>query len=508
MRLNVAILAVSAAMASAAGSHAGQPGYRVHGVTAYDVSQLLNFAHAHVHLADGYTAPDRLADAIELVYREDGYFLAEADAVQDSAGNTIVTVDEGRIDSVVVEGVDALVHARIEIYVRPLIYKPGITQAEFERVLMLINDLAGITAVAEFEYPNPGSGARLVITARQMEQAGSATIDNPPRDLGRGESFQVTQEFFSLFTGGDVLRLQGSATYHFGHDGDGQSYSGSAYYRAPVCAYGSYGEIYGGTTIGRRDASGSYVSTELNGKEAGIVIGHPFVRDIHNYAYGLIEARHSSVESSGGGVTFQSGVNAVSAMALFGVDDEEGAPIRAGIIGTAGWRSGSVSSGQDDGDNDYFHLRLSFGTSQPLTTLDENFSFRLEAFAQYTHDRLPAVEEFYLGSRYLLRGYGASEAAGDSGAIGTFELNYAWPEPVSLFSQFNTYAFLDAGIAVNNQPGVFETVQVSLFSAGAGLRARLEGDLLVNAYVGVPILDGPNTEKFDPGFYLGVTKQW
>ena len=153
MRLNVAILAVSAAMASAAGSHAGQPGYRVHGVTAYDVSQLLNFAHAHVHLADGYTAPDRLADAIELVYREDGYFLAEADAVQDSAGNTIVTVDEGRIDSVVVEGVDALVHARIEIYVRPLIYKPGITQAEFERVLMLINDLAGITAVDPASSP-------------------------------------------------------------------------------------------------------------------------------------------------------------------------------------------------------------------------------------------------------------------------------------------------------------------------------------------------------------------
>ena len=487
---------------------AAQPGYIIHGVSLYDPAELVNFAHAHVYNHDGTVSLERLAQGIELVYREDGYFLAEADVISDGRGNTIIVVDEGRIDSVVVEGVDELVHARIEAYAARLIGRPGITQAEFERVLMLVNDLAGVTAVTEFDYPDRQGGARLVIHAGQAEQAGSLTFDNPPRELGEATSLYFTQEFYSVFGGGDLLRFQGSASFHYSGDGKGESFSGNAYYRAPVGDDGGYWEAFGGNVIGQRDAYHNYVATELEGREAGIVVGFPFYRDIHNYAYGVLEARHSAVDSSGGGVSYRSAVNAMSAMALYGYDGDEGAPTRLGLIATAGWRDGSLPAGEDDGDDQYFHLRASYGTSRPFSMLDENLSLRFEVFAQYSPQRLPAVEEFYLGTKNQLRGYRFAEASGDSGAVGLIEINHVLPESAGVFRRLNTYAFLDAGIVENNVPGVRETGSIHLASTGVGIRAGLQNGLVINSHVGIPLVDGPFTESFDPGIYLGVTVQW
>ncbi|MCB1382471.1 MAG: ShlB/FhaC/HecB family hemolysin secretion/activation protein [Notoacmeibacter sp.] len=492
----------------AAPARAGEAGFVVQGVTLYDKTELLHFAHQHVQASDGVVSTARLAEAIELVYREDGYFLAEATVTPGTNGNTHVVVDEGRIDLVTVEGVDEKVHARIERYVQAIVGRDGVTQAEFERVLMLVNDLAGVTAVTGFDYPDPNAGAHLKITARQTNQAGSLVLDNPPREFGKAVSLYGTQEFYSVFTGGDLLRLQGGFTWHFAGNGKGHSLSGNAYYRTPLGPKGAYGELYGGNVVGRRDASGKYVATELTGYELGGVIGYPVLRDIHDYRYGLLEARHSAVDSSGKGVAFRSAVNAISALALAGHDDDDGAPSRFGLVATAGWRRGAIPLGEDDGDDSFWHLRASYGTAQPLPAVHHDLSYRFEINGQYSPYRLPSVEEFYLGGKTSLRGYRFAEASGDSGIAGIFELRHSWAEGAGPFSSLSVHAFFDAGHVVNNSPGKAETKRVTLASAGLGFRASFANSVTSIGHVGIPLVDGPFTRRFRPGFYLGVAKQW
>lgn len=97
-------------------------------------------------------------DAVELIYREDGYFLAEA---QVSTDGQSVVVHEGEIDAISIEGVESRGFTRIKSYLESLVGKTPLSQTEFERAVMIANDLAGVELTTELDYPDPNAGARL-----------------------------------------------------------------------------------------------------------------------------------------------------------------------------------------------------------------------------------------------------------------------------------------------------------------------------------------------------------
>ena len=116
--------------------------YNLTGVTVYDPAEILGFAAQLTAQRQGSVTPRALADTIEVIYREDGYFLAEVFVGSD--GQTLV-VDEGEIGSLSIEGVDAATFRRIRSYMAPVVGRRAVTQREFERAMMLVEDMQSIS---------------------------------------------------------------------------------------------------------------------------------------------------------------------------------------------------------------------------------------------------------------------------------------------------------------------------------------------------------------------------
>jgi len=481
--------------------------YGVQGVTAYDPEQLATFAYSHAAANSAAVEPELLAQAIELIYREDGFLLAEVEILQQADGSLLFHVHEGFIEQIAIEGVDEKLFAAIRAYLEPLTQQRPLRQSAFERAIMLANDLSDVSLTTEFDYPEGAQGARLTVTGETLRQAGSITVDNPPREFGQAATVSLTQEIYSLLIPGDMLRLRGDLTGHHDSAGDGYSLAGTAYYRAALGPSGLYGEAYAGNVIGDRDAAGGFVDTELRGFEGGAVIGYPVLRNLHDYAYTLGEYRHSSVRSSGGGIDFRSAVHAVSGMVLYGHDSDLGAPTRLGGIFTGGWRDGAAPAGEDDGDDQFWHVRAAFATSQPLAAVHEDLSLVLDLHGQFTSARLPSVEEFHLGTRNSMRGYRSGEVSGDSGLTGSIELHHI-AELGGGLRRINSFAFLDSGFVHNNAPGPDEVGEMSLASAGIGLRAFFDNGLSAHGWFGVPLVDGVTTGQYEPAVLIGLTKTW
>jgi hemolysin activation/secretion protein len=131
-----------------------------------------------------------------------------------------------------------------------------------------------------------------------------------------------------------------------------------------------------------------------------------------------------------------------------------------------------------------------------------------EIWGQATSNRLPSVEEIYLGDRYSLRGYRFDEAQGDLGLLGKLELSLATNPDVPWVDWFEPFVFLDAGTIRNIDPGLTEIGHSSLVSTGVGWSATIAGNNFVSGWLGVPLVEGSYTERYSPAFYLSLGRSW
>ena len=132
--------------------------FNLTGVSEYDPPELLSFAAQTVVLRHGTVTAGDLARAVQAIYREDGYFLAEVFVASD--GRTLV-VDEGRIGQIVIEGVDERTFRLIRSYMDPLRKNGAVTLDKFERAIMLVEDIEAISARVEIDYPQQSRDARV-----------------------------------------------------------------------------------------------------------------------------------------------------------------------------------------------------------------------------------------------------------------------------------------------------------------------------------------------------------
>lgn len=499
---------VSQPETAAARTLTGNDRVAVTGSTLYEAGQLLGFASQHVLQSDGVVTVDRLARAIELIYREDGYFLAEASSTVRPDGTVVFAVSEGRIDSLSIEGVDARTKGAIAAILTPLIGRSPIGQAEFERAVMLVNDLAGISVTTEIDYPHGTDGARLRVLASQRRMGGYATIDNPPRPFGESVNVQLSQEFYSTLIAGDLLRLTASGTGYFGEAGDGFEFGGIGYYRAPIGSSGLFAEAFLGNVFARRDSNAVLDETDLRGLNGGVLLGYPIARDLHHYQYALLEARHSEADSEAGPEDFTSTANVLSLAYLYGYNSDDGGLVRFGLSATAGWRGEDPAAGLDDGDDHFWHVRAGFGINRPLNFIDPDVHLLAEVWGQVTTSRLPSVEEFYLGDWEWLRGYSFAETNGDLGFTASLELSRTLSFENRILHHATPFLFLDFGDIRNNDADPFEDENRFLASAGIGSTFSLTKNVSLRGWLGVPLIDGPQVNQFSPSVRFSLTKAW
>lgn len=471
------------------------------GVTAYEGQDLLSFAAKTAATRYGRVTPAEVAAIVEQIYREDGHFLAIARVAD---GGRSIVVDEGRIDSISIEGVDEATFRRIRAYVAPVLGRPALTLRAFERAVMLADDLPEVSVTAEIDYP-PGAagGALRIVATPEPGQAGRLTLDNPAREFGEAATLSFEQSVFGALTPGDMVRLGVFGTRAF--DGGDFALLGSLTYRFPVGASGGYVEAYAGTVRAGRDARGALLETDVEGRTGLIAFGFPVIRDVERYGYAIVEARHASTDVDVSGTVFESGVNTIGATWLYGEVRPDGAAIEYGANLTFGETAAGGGPGIDD---TFWHLRAGVGYEAPVTLFGPDSFVKAQVWGQFSNSRLPAVEEFYLGGREDERGYAFAEAQGDSGLSASFEVGRDFFPASATVQRWRPFAFLDAGILRNNSPAPGESAEETLASVGLGVDAAFARDVFLRSHVGVPLTDGPATGAGEPAFYLSITRSW
>ena len=477
--------------------------YSVLGVSHYEPTELLTFATLLTQQQFGAVTPKGLAQNIETIYLEDGYLLAEVFLAAD--GRTLV-VDEGEVGDIVIEGVDEDHFRLIEAYIRPLLAKRGLQQEDLERAIMLVEDIGSVTATAEFDYPVGAAHARLRIIGEELDRDyGSVTLDHPSRAFGEAVRLSLSQTYLSFFTAGDLLRFDLSGTTET--DSDDTSVSGAVTYRMPLGGSGLYGEAYLGNVGAYRDANGSLQETESLGRTAILALGFPFVRNVDTYGYGLLEVRQSASEVDVADQTFESEADVISASWIYGKALTTGGALEYAVNVVYGEQRKEFQ-GVDDRDETFSHVRLGFGYEHPIGLFGPETTIRAEVWGQYTEDRLPGGEEFYLGGIDAERGYLFGEVQGDSGYSASLEVSRDLFPDSAHVNRIRPFGFLDIGQIWNNDPSTAEIADATLSSVGFGIDAEFTNGLFARSYVATPLEDGPFTQAGEPAFYLNLTKSW
>lgn len=497
----VGLAFVCAAAVAAPGHAQSYPQFNLTGVTVYDPAELLGFAASSVVSQGGAVSAEQLAETVQTIYHSDGYFLAEVFVADD--GRTLV-VDEGEIAEVRIEGMDEATFRLARRYVQPVVGKRAINLREFERAIMLVEDIESVSATAEVFYEPGAAHASLRVVATEEDLSfGSLTLDTPERDPDEAVALTLEQTFLAALTPGDLLRLNLTASE--GLDAGRQSLSGSVAYRMPVGGSGGFAEAYLGSVTARRDASGSLIASDFEGATAVFALGYPVLRDVETYGFGIVELRQSGNSSSTASDTFDSKVSVASASWVYGRALNRGGALEYALSASYG-RQHDPATG--DGDERFAFLHFGAGFETPASWLGDGGALRAEVWGQLSADNLPGIEKSYVGGHSDDRGYAFGEADGDSGLSATIEVSREFRPALDGLRYLRPFGFLDAAYVRNNEATPPEQGSGSFASLGIGLDAAVTNGLLLRSFVAVPLKDGPLTESGDPSVYVSLSSTW
>lgn len=474
----------------------------VSGVTVYEPLQLLQYAEKFAS-AQGIGSPEGVAQAIELIYREDGYFLAEVQPTKSASGEPAYAVYEGVITQIVVLSENPEYIERIRRYLNPVLNRHALKRSDFERAFALSDDLSGVDLSSRF-YPNAdGFGSTLEISVGRFKHHGAVGLDFTPLRPGYSTRLYAVEERYGLFKAGDMTRLYAAATRE---PDEGTSLTGNIFYRTPVGNQGNYLEAYGGNAFSQRTFASPSVRSDLRGTNAGIAFGHSFYRSLEGYGYAIGEIDFSRSERDLGNVDVDSEALVARLYAVRGWNGSDGRLTQASVTLSVGRRPDGPIGQPEDGDAEFTHIRASIGVSGPFTLGDTTLGYRFEGAMQWSPDQLPAVEGFYLGHYPFLRGYAQSEVQDDNGVAGVFEISRQ-ANAAKGVAVVRPFAFIAAG-HVTSSSGTIPESSWTLASTGLGVRSPLGKHVSLESWVALPLRDGPLSEKGDPLFYLQIAKGW
>lgn len=485
------------------GTLVGYPRIEVRGMTQYDPTATWNYAIAHVLHTEGSATAVEIAKAIELTYREDGYFLARVNVVPGTQrGTAILLVEEGTIDTLEVIGVSDAIGQRIASYLKPVVGTGPVKLADFERALMLASDLGGVTVRSEVRFREGGDSGKadLKIHAQSIRSRGSVVIDSPP--AANSLTATVLEDVYSTLFAGDLFRaIIGGATDF------NQSVGGTlgAYYRVPIGVEGTYSEFYVGNSRFGRNISGVLNNNYQQGFNAIGMVGHPLFRSVDEFYYVLFENEYGDLASWNGMGRDTS--EAFRGTLLYSRAGKGGSELKIGATFSAGWAGGDNIN--TTVDPEFWHMRFGFGLGVPLDWLWAGLGVRNESLAQFTGSALPATEKFWLGDRERNRGYPIAVVTGDTGFASSFGVHKHFHIGEGFVQAIAPYTFFDLGYASSNSTLGQPVVQTPvLASTGVGARLFLDHQIMMSGWLGIPLVNSFNGSFYGPTAYVRLTKSW
>jgi hemolysin activation/secretion protein len=479
----------------------------VEGVTAYKPGQIEALTQGLVGPAVPLAKIEAARQAILQRYRGDGYVLSTVAASIDAEGRLRFVVTEGRIASVRLSRDIGPAGVQVLRFLQRLTQQVPINEATLERYLLLAQDVPGITlhAVLQPSAEEPGALTLVAEVSRAAVSGLLTTDNNAPSYTGPIESLGVVN-FNSFSEYGEQTQV---SLYHtwlnsqtFGQ-ASSEVFLGSSGLKLRL--YGGDGEAVPTGPLGEENYLG--VTTVF-----GAVLTYPLIRSRQQTLnlVGSFDGEDTDIRTS-------AGIGADSLrIARVGADyvrsdlwlgDDRSAVNSATIrlsrgLSVLGASSNNSTDLPRPGEQiDFSKVSAEITRTQTLFSPWQDATVSLMGLltGQYSPDRLPPAEQFYLGGLQYTRGYYSGEVVGDKALAATAELQLNTAIDLSrvglsesIPTQF--YTFYDWGEAWQNDP---QSLQIRIASAGGGVRVTatsyIDVDLFALARLNrYPTGTGPN----------------
>jgi hemolysin activation/secretion protein len=441
-----------------------------------------------------------LTDRIAARARQRGYVLATAriDTQRIVAGVLTVTVDEGRIDRV---DLDGSANPAVRAALAPLANGRPVTLGELERRLLIAGDIDGIR-VRRARLVREGDLGVLVVNVGQDGISARVAVRNDgTRPVGPVQ-INVGAKVAQLLAADDSLSVDYSASLFEPKE---LQYVRLRYQKrigesgTEVSFTSTYSAVQPGSYLASYDILGRSWSQSL-----GIL--QPLHRRRHTSLWLTGSFEVDNLTQRRGGTPLRRDRQTIARLGLYGYEDTLGGRLRVSAILSQGLylfdatRAGDPLASRADADGRFSTANLWFEWTRPLGA---GFSVRFAGDSQIASQPLLVGEEVSLGGGSFLRGYDWSERSGDRGGMGSAELRYDIKRPFGIAERAQIYAFGDGGVVRNLANGFGGG---SLTSAGGGLRIDFSRRIGAIAEIAVP-LSGPryDTRNRQPRINLGLS---
>jgi len=416
------------------------------------------------------------ANALENKYRERGFFLARVFVPPQQIKDGIfkIQVVEGYVSQVFVDGKNDALNAEVATFARRLTDLRPLDLAGLERVLLIINDLPGVSVTAVLRPGVDLGSSELLLTATPLSNLYLGTFNNNgsqttgPYALGYSATLQ--QPFKSL------------GQLNIGLTTSGKTSNGLEGIRSAVTRYtqalGSSGLMLSlGGLLSESKPGGTLEQLDIKSNSTSLA---PRLR------YPLLRSRASSVYLEAG-LAVNNNVTTVAGAALshdrYTVVDV----LTSWVLN--GWMNGTQSLGLGLAKGIHALGSMDSTAVHPTTAgfdaaftkyavsvqrtqrLPKQFSVYVNANLQYSRDRLLAGERIAFGGSTIGRGFPAAIIAGDKGQGMTLELrhdlNFGWDQ---WLQKPQMYVSVDSAVIHTNPSPTIEGTRSHLSSKAIGAR--------------------------------------
>lgn len=453
-------------------------GLAVEGATVYPADDLAREYAERLGTDMPLTELFAIARRIETRYRNDGFVLTRVVVPEQtvSDGRFRLTVIEGFVNEITVQGDPGDLKPRIESMLAKITRRRPANIADIDRYLLLVNDLPGVSARGTLRPGNEPGSSQLVVDVSVRDWDAFGTVNN------RGSKF--SGPWSATFAAGinsqsDMGERNEFVLYHT-LDMNEQAFLQYSFSRA-IGDEGTRLRLVAGYSPGRPHGGLESLKIESTSFSLNAHVTHPILRSRRaNLAIDLgFDVDESSTDALGqrlltdklrvlravGTFDYRDGFRGVSAVSFglhHGLD-----------LGGASTGDRAVPRSRAQGDVTFWKMTGEVSRLQGLYA-NEDVAFNLYASigAQHSFHPLLAGEEFRLGGERFGRGYAPAELSGDKGVGTSVELQMNSGTNLGIFSRYQLYLFFDFGVVWQLDEGA-PPPRPSLASRGLGIRTQV-----------------------------------
>ncbi|MGE8611059.1 MAG: ShlB/FhaC/HecB family hemolysin secretion/activation protein [Achromobacter veterisilvae] len=453
-------------------------------------------------------------DKITQLYRDKGYPLSFA-LVQNQTfanGLVVVTVVEGFIGSVRIEGNIGNALDRLETLAGPLKEERPLRQATLERQLNLMRTVPGVKFTPSLDLPRRADGATELVLAASRQPF---SLTGGIADLGTGMQPLVNMAANSLTPLGEQVKLTASVPFN---TDDVKYVSGEI--RVPIGADGLAVKVDGYHYDARpKDDAIEYLGFERRVKNdrIGIGVSYPFLLNNTRSLTGTLgvyaansKDRYDS-RSTDRWLQQDARVRAASAELRYIQLSESQATdvalsVAKGFDAAGAKKDISTNYGYSAKpilDLDFTRYNLN---AKQTFALPAQFGLTFSGAGQYSSDILPSSEQVSYGSWRYAMGYPQGEQSGDKGIGVSAEINRRFGTGWEYLSGVQPYALVDYARTWYNNKSLQALNHRHLSSVALGIRFTDDKYYLFDFNVAKPVgsatIDNNRDLRFNANYSL------